>query len=84
MSYSDGLRQSDVALDPIAALRAPTSILLGVADPVRSALESVGLITVFDLATSPLFALAYEIGEALQGRGRAALARPRPSSRRVE
>jgi hypothetical protein len=75
VSYQDGLRQSDVTLDPIAALRAPTTVLLGVSEPVRAALADVGLQSVFDLATSPLFSLAYEIGEALQGRGPAALAR---------
>ena len=75
MSYQDGLRQSDVTLDPIAALRAPTTALLGVSEQARAALADVGLQSVFDLATSPLFALAYEVGEALQGRGPAALAR---------
>jgi hypothetical protein len=75
VSYQDGLRQSDVTLDPIAALRAPVTVLLGVAEPVRAALADIGLQTVFDLATSPLFSLAYEVGEALQGRGPAALAR---------
>ena len=75
MSYQDGLRQSDVTLDPIAALRAPTTTLLGVSEPSRAALAAIGLQSVFDLATSPLFALAYEVGEALQGRGPAALAR---------
>jgi hypothetical protein len=75
VSYQDGLRQADASLDPLAALRAPTTALLGVNEPVRQALAELGLDTIFDLATSPLFALAYEVGEALQGRGSAALFR---------
>ena len=75
MNYQDGLKQAEAHLDALAALRAPTSVLLGVNQDVRDALASLGLETVFDRATSPLFALVYEIGESLQGRGPAALAR---------
>jgi hypothetical protein len=75
MAYTDGLKQAHSTLDPLAALRAPTNVLLGVAEPVRQVLESLGLVTVFDLATAPLFTLAYEIAEAAAGRGTGAYAR---------
>jgi hypothetical protein len=74
-SYLDGLRQASVGLDPLAALRSPATILLGVTEPVRAALASLGLVTVMDLATSPLFALASEIGDAALEGGGSELAR---------
>ena len=63
MSYRDAPRPSDVALDPIAARRAPTTVLLGVSEPARAALADIGLQSVFELATSPLFPLAYEVAD---------------------
>jgi hypothetical protein len=74
-NYQDGLRQASVRLDPLAALRSPVTILLGVTEPVRVALASLGLATVMDLATSPLFLLASEIGDAALGVGGSELAR---------
>src|SRR5262245_14903445 len=74
MGFQDGLRQSD-SLDPLAALRGSTSSLLGVNENARGALATLGLETVLDLATSSLFELAYEIGEAVEGRGPPALSR---------
>lgn len=74
-SYLDGLRQGSIRLDPLAALRSPVTILLGVTEPVRAALASIGLETVMDLATAPLFALAAQMGDAALGGGESELAR---------
>lgn len=74
MAYQDGLKQDRVDLDPLAALRAPVDALLGVSDAARDALSTLGITTVLDLATSPLFALAYEIGESARGDGAGPLA----------
>lgn len=52
MASQDGLKQAHANLDPLAALRAPVDALLGVSEPVREVLESLGLRTVFDLATA--------------------------------
>jgi hypothetical protein len=75
MNYHSGLKQSHVHLDPLAALRAPIEVLLGVNQPVRDALIPLGLQNVMDLATSPVFCLAYEVGEAVSGRGTGVLSR---------
>jgi hypothetical protein len=75
MSNQDGLKQAAINLDPIAALRAPVEVLLGVTASVKAALASLGHNTVFDLAASPLFSLAREISEAAAGKGSGAMAR---------
>ena len=75
MSYQDGLRQANAAMDPLAALRAPANVLLGIGEPARTALAGLGIETIFDLATSPLFGLARQVGLAALGRGPAALSR---------
>ena len=68
MAYQDALRHAFVNLDPLAALREPTDSLLGVDADARAALGTLGLQTIFDLATSPLFRLASDIAAAVQGR----------------
>jgi hypothetical protein len=73
MGYRDGLKHWQIDLDPLAALRAPVESLLGVNQSVRDALLALGLRMVLDLATSPLFRLAYEVGEAARGKGMGAL-----------
>jgi hypothetical protein len=75
MPYQDALRHAFSTLDPLAALRAPTDALLGVDTDAKAALGSLGLDTVFDLATSPLFRLASDIAAAVQGRDSSGLAR---------
>lgn len=75
MPYQDGLRQSSVNLDPLAALRAPVTVLLGVSAPAAELLRRLGVSTVLDLATLPLFAVAREILEAANDRGSGAVAR---------
>jgi hypothetical protein len=75
MPYQDALRHAFSTLDPLAALRAPTDALLGVDTDAKAALSSLGLDTVFDLATSPLFRLASDIAAAVQGRDSSGLAR---------
>ena len=75
MPYQDALRHEFSSLDPLAALRAPTDALLGVGADAKAALTSLGLDTVFDLATSPLFRLAGDIAAAAQGRDSTGLSR---------
>src|SRR5262245_61996186 len=75
MAYQDGLKQASVNLDPLAALRAPVSVLLGVSVPAAETLRPLGVVTVLDLATVPLFVLAREIVEAANDRGTGAVAR---------
>ena len=75
MPYQDALRHEFSSLDPLAALRAPTDALLGVGADAKAALAGLGLDTVFDLATSPLFRLACDIAAAAQGRDSTGLSR---------
>jgi hypothetical protein len=75
MAYQDGFRQSFTGLDPLAALRAPITSLLGVSAEAASALGTLGIVTVFDLATAPVFEVAREIAEMATGGGTSAMAR---------
>ena len=75
MRFQDGLRQAHADLDALAALRAPLSVLSGTSAAAVAALEAIGIRTVFDLATSPLFALASQLTESAAGDGRNGLAR---------
>jgi hypothetical protein len=75
MAYQDGFRQGVTGLDPLAALREPITSLLGVSAEAASALGSLGIVTVFDLATAPVFQVAREIAEMAEGRGNSAMAR---------
>ena len=75
MPYQDALRHEFSNLDPLAALRAPADALLGVDAAAKAALGSLGLETVFDLASSPLFRLASDIAAAVQGRDSNGLSR---------
>jgi len=56
--YQDGLKQSQMGLDPVSALRAQASTLVGVSDGTGTVLAALGIRTILDLAVSPLFALA--------------------------
>ena len=67
MAYQDGLKQSQSNLDPVAALRAPVNVLLGVSDPVSDVLGTLGLKTVLDLASSHLFIQAAAVSAAARG-----------------
>jgi hypothetical protein len=75
MAYQDGFRQSFTGLDPLAALRAPITSLLGVSAEAAGALGTLGIVTVFDLATAPVFEFAREIAEMATGGGTSAMAR---------
>jgi hypothetical protein len=68
MSYKDGLKQTQADLDSLAALRSPVSVLLGVSEAASQALEKIGLKTVVDLATSPLFSVAAEVAAIANGK----------------
>lgn len=75
MGYRDGLKLGHEKLDPMAALQAPVSALLGVSSEAESTLKELGLGTVYDLATSPLFSSAAEIFSAAEGEGDSVIAR---------
>lgn len=75
MAYQDGLRQGFTGLDPLAALGAPVTALLGVSGGATNALGALGISTVFDLATAPVFEVAREVAEIAAGRGSSAMAR---------
>src|SRR5262249_40137591 len=55
------LRASERTSAPAALLQEPTSVLLGVSNAAADALKRVGINTVFDLASSELFARARNI-----------------------
>jgi hypothetical protein len=58
-------------LDAGSALEKPCSILLGISEAAASALSNVGIVTVFDLASSGLFANAVAICQLAEtGQGR--------------
>lgn len=67
MGYRDGLRQIHANLDPLGALRSPTPVLLGVSDGAAQALADLGIRTVLDLSTDPLFTTAATISSAARG-----------------
>src|SRR5690348_3277131 len=62
MTYQDGLKQAKADLDPLAALRSPVNVLVGVQDAISQLLGDLGIRTVLDLALSPVFALAAASG----------------------
>ena len=74
MAYQDSFKQGFTGLDPLAALRQPVTSLLGVSTGAAAALEKLGIVTVFDLATAPVFDLAFEVAEMAEGRGTSAMA----------
>ncbi len=75
MSYRDGLKLGFEKLDPMAALRAPISILLGVTPEAETTLQKLGLTTVYDLATSSLFRGAADVFRATDAEGDSIIAR---------
>jgi hypothetical protein len=71
VSFFDSVRWPDRGLDSSSVLEQPTSILLGVSQAAAKALDDVGIATVFDLASSIVFANAVDIcllAESGQGR----------------
>jgi hypothetical protein len=64
VAFQDGLKQAHADLDPLAALRSPIDVLLGVGTGATSALADLGLHTVLDLATAPLFGIAADAAAA--------------------
>jgi hypothetical protein len=57
----DSVRAPDGTRDPVVVLQEATSVLLGVSSAAAEALKHVGIKTVFDLASSELFARARDI-----------------------
>jgi hypothetical protein len=57
-ALADNLRSADSELDLHEALTSPVAVLLGVTDAAGTALEAIGIKTVFDLGTSSVFAQA--------------------------
>lgn len=75
MGFRDGLKLSHEKLDPLAALRAPVSALLGVSEDTELTLTKIGLSTIYDLATSPLFKGAAEVFAATEGDNNSVISR---------
>ncbi len=67
MTYRRALHTSESGLDPLAALREPITVLAGTDESAGGALQKIGLDSVFDLATSPLFAFANELSKSIDG-----------------
>src|SRR4051794_12118790 len=61
MSMNENLRTEYVKLDPREALQASPTILLGISTKAAAALKLVEIESVFDLATSRLFANANQL-----------------------
>jgi hypothetical protein len=62
--FADHLRSDYAGLDLHDALRSPAEVLLGVSAAAATALQDVGVATVFDLGTSWVFANARSVVEA--------------------
>ncbi|MGQ3889416.1 hypothetical protein ACQUW5_10335 [Legionella sp. CNM-1927-20] len=75
MSYRDGLKFSYTKMDALAVLGQPVSALLGVSDKTEETLNKLGIKKIYDLASSPLFKLAFEIANAAYGGGNSITAR---------
>lgn len=75
MGYRDGLKLKYAKLDALAALQAPVSALLGISADAEETLKQIGINTVFDLATSPVFTTASETLGAAEGYGDSVIAR---------
>ncbi|RUM95607.1 hypothetical protein EET67_22230 [Pseudaminobacter arsenicus] len=73
MTYRQALRVSESGLDPLAALRQPITVLVGSDESASGALQRIGLDSVFDLATSPLFAFANALSKSIDGSFKSAL-----------
>lgn len=75
MGYRDGLKLAYVKLDALHALQIPVSSLLGVSSQAEETLNKLGMSSVYDLATSPLFKGAAEIAASVHGEGNSIIAR---------
>src|SRR5262245_42971365 len=67
MRFRDGLKQTSSGLDPLSALRSTVDFLRGASPAAATALAGLGIRTVLDLATAPLFLVAAEIASASHG-----------------
>jgi hypothetical protein len=76
MAYQDGFRRGFTGLDPVAAPGAPITFLLAVSAEPPGALGTLGIVTVFDLATALGFKGGTEIAEIATVGGTSAMARP--------
>ena len=63
-THTSHLTSAHAGLTAEEALRAPVDVLLGVGASARTALESLGIRTVFDLAASEIFATAAMLRQA--------------------
>ncbi len=66
-SLSNLVRAEGGSLSPSELLSKPVTILQGVSDPAKEALQQIYVLTVFDLATSSVFYQARRIVEAVEG-----------------
>ncbi|QLZ69739.1 hypothetical protein FOLKNPGA_02537 [Legionella sp. PC1000] len=75
MGYRDGLKFQFTKMDALHALSQPVSSLLGVSTQTEQTLNKLGIKTIYDLATSPLFQIAHDIAAAANGVGNSIVAR---------
>ncbi|KTD74103.1 hypothetical protein [Legionella tucsonensis] len=69
MGYRDGLKFQFTKMDALHALGQPVSSLLGVSNQTEQTLNKLGIKTIYDLATCPLFQIAQDIAAAANGEG---------------
>ncbi|MCW8418182.1 hypothetical protein OQJ18_06890 [Fluoribacter dumoffii] len=75
MGYRDGLKFQFTKMDALHALSQPVSSLLGISDQTEQTLKKLGIKTVYDLATCPIFQIAQDIASAANGEGNSIVAR---------
>ncbi|KTD63725.1 hypothetical protein Lsan_1158 [Legionella santicrucis] len=75
MGYRDGLKFQFTKMDALQALSQPVSTLLGVSNQTEQTLNKLGIKTIYDLATCPLFLISQEIASAANGEGHSIIAR---------
>ncbi|STY29861.1 Uncharacterised protein [Legionella wadsworthii] len=75
MGYRDGLKFQFTKMDALHSLSQPVSSLLGISNQTEQTLNKLGIKTVYDLATCPLFLIAHDIASAANGEGDSIVAR---------
>jgi hypothetical protein len=69
MGYRDGLKFQFTKMDALHSLNQAVSTLLGISKKTEQTLNKLGIKTVYDLATSPIFLVAHDIAYAANGEG---------------
>lgn len=75
MGYRDGLKFQFTKMDALHSLSQAVSTLLGISSQTEQTLNKLGIKTVYDLATCPLFLVAHDITYAANGEGASIVSR---------